>query len=149
MTGLLTLCGVALGAWLQFYFHQKKVREGLFKALFEEMELNYCVAKTLREKFMQTVEPFEWSPLYTLAYQNIRTSGELIVLSKDALSILENTYEMIYAHDRQVEAIANEPNPITRDRWTQGLKERIEKIRVNLEQLIEQIPKELNFLDCF
>jgi uncharacterized protein YneF (UPF0154 family) len=98
ISGLLTLLGVVLGVWLERRFHQKEVRESLYKALFEEVKINHSVAKRIKETYKSpewTV--FEIAPLYTLAYQNIRSSGELAVLSRDTLTLLEDTYEMIYA----------------------------------------------------
>ena len=86
---------------------------------------------------------FELSPLYTLSYQNIRTTGELSILSRDTLRLLEETYEMIYAHNRQTAVILSDASGFIRDR---GLKERIEKIKKNLEQLEQNLLNELCFL---
>jgi len=86
ISGLLTLLGVVLGVWLERRFHQKEVRESLYKALFEEVKLNHSIAKRVRETYKGpewTI--FDLSPLYTLAYQNIRSSGELAVLSREIL----------------------------------------------------------------
>jgi len=146
VTGILTLvstlCGIYLGFWLERHYRGKETQERLFKALLEEMKLNYSLAKRLREMYMGpewTV--FELSPLYTLAYQNIHTSGELTRLSRDSLSVLEDTYEMIHVHNRQAEKIVDEFLP--RDR---GLEERLGRIEENLKRLVEQLPTELNFL---
>lgn len=145
ISGILTLSGVILGVWLDRHFNEKAVKESLFKALFEEIELNHFVAKQTQETYdgpQWTI--FELPPFYNLAYQNIRTSGELALLSRDTLTLLQNTYEMIYAHNRQEMEIVNAPSPgFIRD---SGLKERIEKIEASLGKLEESIPKELRFL---
>jgi len=141
---MLTLLGVILGVLLEQYFYRKEMREKLFKALFEEIKLNHSVAKGIREKYKSpdwTI--FELSPLYTLSYQNIRTTGELSILSRDTLRLLEETYEMIYAHNRQTTVILSDASGFIRDR---GLKERIEKIEKNLEQLEQNLLNELCFL---
>lgn len=153
--GAFTLLGAFigfLGTWLVWWFQTKEQREGLVKALFEEIKLNHSVAKRFRERYKASEwTVFEAAPLYTLAYQNIRTSGELSILSRDALSLLEETCEMIYAHNRQVTTIASETGPtigdtklpFIRDR---GLKERAGKIEANLKRLEEEFLKQLKFL---
>ena len=144
ISGILTLSGVILGVLVERHFHEKEVRESLFKALFEEVKLNHFVAEKAKETYKSpewTV--FELSPFYTLAYQNIRTSGELAILSRDTLTLLEDTYEMIYAHNRQATVIYGDPSGFMRDR---GLKERIEKLEAKLGQLKQNLPKELKFL---
>lgn len=144
ISGILSLLGVILGILIERRFHEREVRERLFKALFEEVKLNHSVVKKTKETYKGpewTI--FELSPLYTLGYQNIRMSGELAILSRDTLTLLEDTYEMIFAHNRQVAMIFNAPNGFMRDK---GLKERIEKLEADLGQLKQNLKKELKFL---
>lgn len=144
ITGVFTLLGTLLGIWWERQFQIKKRRESLFKSLYEEIQLNYSMAKRFKEKYKTpgwTV--FEVGILYTLAYQNIRTTGELSILSRNTLSIFEETYEMIYVHNRQVTTIVSEANIFLRDA---GVEERLGKIEVILVQLKEELPKQLKLL---
>lgn len=143
ISGSLALLGVILGVWLERHFHEKKVREGLFKALFEEITLNYSVAKNNKGIFKDygwTV--FELAPFYTQSYQNIRTSGELASLSSPTLSLLEETYELIYAHNRQTIAMLRALD----DSIQKGLEQRIDRLEKQMVQLMQDLPKELGFL---
>lgn len=157
--------GTLLGALLMYVatllerrFNIKKQRERFFKALFEEVKLNHSVARRFREQYGAgewTV--FDAAPLHSLAYQNTRASGELSVLASDTLSLLETTYELIHAHNRQVTAIVSDsgtaatvangvttvPLPMRRDR---GLRERVGEIEPNLKRLEEDFPAQLRYL---
>ena len=64
-------------------------------------------------------------------------------MSRDTLTLLEDTYEMIYAHNRQTMVILGDTSGLIRDR---GLKKRIDKLEKNLEQLEQNLTKELKFL---
>ncbi|NVM56089.1 MAG: hypothetical protein HWN66_20495 [Candidatus Helarchaeota archaeon] len=144
ITGIFTLLGVILGIWLERHFHEKATRKRLFNALFEEIELNILITKETQKTYRNpewTI--FDLSPLYTLGYQNIRASGELAILSRDTLVLLENTYEMIYAHNRQITTILRDTGILIRER---GLKERIENLEKNLTKLKRNFLKELKFL---
>jgi hypothetical protein len=83
------------------------------------------------------MDHFELSPLYTLGYQNIRMSGELAILSRDTLTLLEGTYKMIFAHNRQATVIFNAPNGFMRDK---GLKES-RKIRNRFRTIKTELEK--------
>jgi hypothetical protein len=157
--------GTLLGALLTYLatllerrFNTKKQRERLLKALFEEVKLNHSVAGGFREQYgagQWTV--FDAAPLHSLAYQNIRASGELSVLASDTLSLLETTYELIHAHNSQVTAIVSEsgalatitngvttvPLPVIRDR---GLAQRVGEIEPNLKRLEEDFLAQLRYL---
>jgi len=142
LTLVSTICGIYLGSWLEKHYRERETQKRLFKALFEEVKLNYSMAKKMRETYRGpewTV--FELSPLYTLAYQNIITSGELTRLPRDFLSVLEDVYEKVHTHNRQTEKAVDEF--MIRDR---GLKERLARIEESMKQLAEQLPKELDFL---
>lgn len=144
ITGIFTLLGVILGIWLERHFHEKGTRKSLFNALFEEIKLNILVTKETQKTYKNpewTV--FDLSPLYALGYQNIRASGELTILSRDTLALLENTYELIYAHNRQTRTIIHDTGILIRER---GLKERIENLEKNLTKLERNFLKELKFL---
>ena len=87
----------------------------------------------------------------------MRASGELSVLSSDTLRLLETTYELIHAHNRQVTAAVSEsgtratvtngvttvPLPMIRDR---GLRERVGEIEPNLKRLEEDFLAQLRYL---
>ncbi len=156
-----TLLGALLtyvGTLLERRFNTRKQRERLFKALFEEVKLDHSVARRFREQYgagKWTV--FDAAPLHSLAYQSIRASGELSVMASDTLSLLEETHELIHAHNRQVPAIVSDsgalatvtngvttvPLPVIRDR---GLRQRVEEIEPNLKRLEEDFPARLSYL---
>jgi len=143
---LSTLFGIIVGAWLERRSHMKETRERLFKALYQEIKLNHFLANMTRAKSGRLgFAVFEIPRFHTEAYQRIRTAGELTILSRDTLSLLEETYEMIYAHNRQMKMIIDGlmKDGVMRD---QGLKERINVLENNLWQLIEKLPQELSFL---
>ena len=138
---VVTVCSTVAGsvtiAFTTFYLRERSKKRTLFRALYDEIKLNIQVAQR------QTKKPnlvFELSPLYTLSYQNIRTTGELLSLPEGTRRELEEVYEMIYAHNRQLPA-ASEFLP--RDR---GLYERAEKIVEKLKTLENELPKNLKFL---
>lgn len=139
LTISLTVAGSVAIAFINFYLEGRKKRITLFKALYDEIRLNYSVAdKILKIKRDQGI--FELSPLYTLSYKNIRTTGELLSLPKEMRRELEDVYEAISAHNRQLPAVYE---IIPRDR---GFYERLEGVAQKLKYLENGLPKILRFL---
>jgi hypothetical protein len=111
IVGFFTLLATLLGVFLERRLHERQTKRRLFRALYDEIRLNLSVA----QKNLKTDPIFSptWSPLYTLSYQNIRGSGELMDLPDDLRIKLEETYELIYSFDRKVEighGLADRPN---------------------------------------
>jgi hypothetical protein len=107
IVGLFTL----LGVYVERYLHEKATKKRLFRALYDEIYLNYLVAQE-NLKANPTFSP-NWSPLYTLSYQNIRGSGELMSIAEDLRIKLQKTYDWIYFFNRKVEighGLADRPN---------------------------------------
>lgn len=139
LTVCLTVVGAMAIAFTNFYLEGRKRRRILFRALYDEIKLNQSITqKLLKNRRSETV--FELAPLYTLSYQNIRITGELLILPEKLRMELEEVYELISAHHRQLPAVYE---PIPRDR---GFYERLENISKKLEHLENEFPKILKFL---
>jgi len=111
IVGVFTLLASLLSVFLERRLHERQTKRRLFRALYDEIRLNFFVAqKNLKEDFIFSRT---WSPLYTLSYQNIRSSGELMSLAEDLRIKLEETYELIYFFNKKVEighGLADRPN---------------------------------------
>lgn len=138
---IITVCATVAGsvaiAYATFYLQGRRRKRSLFKALFNEIGLNLSIA---RDQAREHDLIFERAFLYREAYQNIRVTGELLSLPELIRRRLENTYELINAHNRQIPAAME---IIPRDR---GLKERLEKIIENLVILETEFPKHVKYL---
>jgi len=127
-----TVAGSVAIAFTIFRLQRNAERRKLFKALYSEIGLNRSIAK---EQVGKPDLVFDLSPFYTLAYQNIRATGELLALPRVLRQQLEEAYEMIYAHNRQLPA-AMEILPRNR-----GFYEGAGKIAKKLESLQKEMPK--------
>lgn len=138
---IITVCCTVAGsvaiAYTTFYLQGKRRKHTLFKALYNEIKLNHSIAQ---EQSKKPDLVFERAPLYTEAYQNIRVMGELLTLPAPVRRKLEDMYELINAHNRQVPAAME---VIPRDR---GLSERIDRIIENLKFLEKELPKNIKYL---
>lgn len=140
LTVCLTVAGAVAIAFTNFYLEGRKRRRSLFRALYGEIKLNHLVAQKMI-KIRRTETVFGLAHLYTLCYQNIRTTGELLILPENLRRELEEVYELINTHDRQLAAVYEF---IPRDA---GFYERLENISKKLEHLGNEFPKKIKFLE--
>ena len=129
IVGVFTLLAALLGVFLERHLHERQTKRCLFRALYDEIRLNFSVA----QKNLKTDLP-TWSPLYTLSYQNIRGSGELVSLPEDPRIKLQETYDLIYFFNKRVEighGLADRPNLLS-------------DIVKNLEELVQEFKRFTN-----
>jgi len=80
---------------LGFEWQKWERMKNLFKSLYEEIKLNQEKIEHINiDKIVSEAEP-----LYTLSYENIRRSDELLILSKKLRKDLDKVYLLIYIHN--------------------------------------------------
>lgn len=127
-------------AFTIFYLEGRRKKLSLIKALYAEIEHNHLAAQKMIE-IRRTQTVFTLTPLDTLSYQNIRMTGEVLNLrAEDMRNELDELYELINAHNRQLPAVYE---IIPRD---QGFYERLETISEKAKHLKNELPKIFKFL---
>lgn len=97
ITVIATVLGSVVITLITFHLQARKEKKTIFRALRDEIDLNILIADKQSQVFNKN------SLFYTLAYQNIQLSGELMILPKDFRQKLEEAYEMMYIYNRQLE----------------------------------------------
>ena len=92
--------GTILGVIVEHYIHERAVKKRYFMSLYDEIKLNIYVAKKTLDKIDVTRGGSIYRPLYTMAYQKIRSSGYLAILDRHVRERLEQVYDDIYAYNQ-------------------------------------------------
>ena len=146
-TAAWTLIGVALGGlitllgvYLQTHWQESRARRRLSAALYEEIRSNYLIAQIPLRIIPITVEGkhpreigIEHIPLDTIAYDNMRASGELLTLDEELQAHLRETYTRIYDYNRDTI-------------WKYWLKNEHEALVQCLKDLEDELPRKLEHL---
>ena len=132
ITGCFTLLGVIAGIILEFYIHEKRVRERFFKALYDEIQLNLLIVRETLDALKVTSTAY--TPIYTHSYGDIRASGYLIDLNRELRVKLWKAFDQIYRYDRDGKY----------EYWHRDLLKDLVK---DLEYLEKELPSHLKFLN--
>lgn len=131
-------CLTLIGVFVQHMLDERAVKKCLFKALHDEVTLNFSVAQeNLEIKNVQGVYLPDMKFLYTLSYQNIRASGELLSLPRDLRRILEETFNLVYYFNQCKEQNRG---------WATSNPTLLDDLVKNLKHISEELPKNLKFL---
>jgi len=151
-TVALTLAGSIAIAYTMLWLQSRVRKKKLLRALYHEIVGNISVAKhnveilNVLERHREKESIAEWtyfdiSPLYTSSYQDFRLSGEGIGLPEAIRMTLDEAYELVLTHNRQVSFLTFEWPP-----RTGGVLERLESIIEKLDLLQAQMEKTIKYL---
>jgi len=149
---ILGAVATVLSAFVILYGKEWMDKKRLLKSLYGEVEDNLALAKNVLPKVKSfssrfgSASVFDLQRLHTYSYQDVRRSGYLLSLPKDVRLLLNETYELIFAFNRQTEAnIYSTPfvpgtlSPMPPR--TAGYLEKLEKIIQNLKVLTKVMRK--------
>lgn len=133
----LTLLGSVVIAYTTLWFQRRMQRKRIINSLCGEIVANLLAAQN-NLKVLSGLEDhgrgeftyFDIVPLHTFAYQTFQLSGEGLNLPDKVRMMLEETYDLISTHNRQVSLLAFEFPP-----RTGGMSKRLETIAQNLRSL--------------
>lgn len=146
-TVCLTVAGSIAIAYTTLWLQERIRRRRLHRSLYHEIVANLSVAKRDRE-IINVLERkterknkggwtyFDISPLRTFSYQDFRLSGEGLNLPGEIRLRVDEVYELIGEHNRQVSFLTGEFLP-----RTGGMSKRLESIVEKLNSLEEQLGK--------
>lgn len=143
----LTVAGSITIAYTTLWLQERIRRRRFRRSLYHEITANLSIAKsdletinTLERKAERESKGewtyFDMSPLRTISYQDFRLSGEALNLRDETRAMMDEVYELISAHNRQVSFLSVEFPPRTR-----GMSKRLESIVEKLNSLREQLSK--------
>lgn len=89
-----------LGIFIEYHLHEKRETKRIFKALFDEINLNVWVAERTIGEIKSHIEWQPYRRLYTQSYSNIRSSGYLADLDKKYRIRLEKAFDEVYTYNR-------------------------------------------------
>lgn len=146
LAGSITIAFTTL--WLQSRVRKKK----LLRALYHEVVGNLWVAKrnveilNVLERHREKESIAEWtyfdiSPLHTISYQDFRSSGEGMTLPEAIRMILDEAYEAVLIHNRQISFLTFEWPP-----RTGGVVGRLESLIEKLGKLQTEMKKTIKYL---
>lgn len=144
----LTLVGSIAIAYTTLWLQNRIRRARLFKSLYHEVVVNSSVVKQALEilSFLEGHEPrkenkprwtyFDVPSLHSTSYQHFLSNGEGLNLPEEVRMILEETYELILVHNRQISLLTVEWPP-----RTGGMSERLRLIIEKLSSLQAKMGK--------
>lgn len=101
ITVSLTVVAAVAIACTTFKLQARRRERALFRALLSEVEWNHSLAEHLKEDSLKSLK--RYTPLHTGAYHNFQLSGELLSLPELVRQNLMYVYEMINAHNQEIE----------------------------------------------
>jgi len=104
LVGIFTLAGAFLGAFLQYYFSERKLHERNRKALYGEICRNLTVSQGNHQ--LGTKESYDrvrgYRTYHVSSYRIVCANGDVVDLPQEVRLRLEGTYESMLFFNRKI-----------------------------------------------
>jgi hypothetical protein len=105
LVGIFTLAGALLGAFLQYYFSERKIHERNRKALYGEIRRNLAISQE-NHQLGATKEVYDrvrgYKTYHTSSYRVACINGDVVDLPQEVRLRLEDTYDSMLFFNRKI-----------------------------------------------